>query len=134
MKETKLFKLVTGAEMKPWLSRNMLLNINTRRNRWSNFSANFKVVSLKLLELTQFAWPNLSIYFIFIFISDIEIYFVLSTEVIVYFLLNCRNTWLPCFISVSLFMFQLHLITQITNWGSVICTNNHYNCTNNHHI
>ena len=35
-------------------------------NGWSNFSANFRVVSLKLLELTQFAWPNQSIYFNFL--------------------------------------------------------------------
>ena len=59
MKETKLFELVTGTEMKPWLSRNMLPNINTCENGWSNFSANLKVV---LLELTQFPSPNLSIY------------------------------------------------------------------------
>ena len=68
MKETKLFKIVTGTEMKPWLSRNMLPNINTCENGWSNFSANLRVVSLvslKLLELTQFAWPNQSIYFNF---------------------------------------------------------------------
>ena len=65
MKETKLFELVTGTEMKPWLSRNMLKNINTCENAWSNFSANLRVVSLKLLELTQYAWPNLSIYFNF---------------------------------------------------------------------
>ena len=32
----------------------------------TNFSANLRVVSLKLLELTQFAWPNLSIYFNFL--------------------------------------------------------------------
>ena len=66
MKAKKLFELVTGNEMKPWLSRNKLPNINTCENGWSNFSANLKVVSLKLLELTQFAWPNLSIYFNFL--------------------------------------------------------------------
>ena len=38
----------------------------TCENGWSNFSANFRVVSLKLLELTQFAWPNQSIYFNFL--------------------------------------------------------------------
>ena len=63
--ETKLVELVTGTEMKPWLSRNMLPNINTCENGWSNFSANLRVLSLNLLELTQFAWPNLSIYFNF---------------------------------------------------------------------
>ena len=61
MKETKLFELVTGTEMKPWLSGNTLPNINTCENGWSNFSANLRVVSLKLLELSQFAWPNLSV-------------------------------------------------------------------------
>ena len=66
MKETKLFELVTGTEMKPWLSRNMFPNINTCENGWSNFSANLRVVSLKVLELTQFAWQNLSIYFNFL--------------------------------------------------------------------
>ena len=39
--------------------------INTCENGLSNFSPNLRVVSLKLLELTQFAWPNLSIYFNF---------------------------------------------------------------------
>ena len=62
----KLFELVTGTEMKPWLSRNMLPNINTCENGWLNFSANLRVVSLKLLELTQFAWQNLSIYLNFL--------------------------------------------------------------------
>ena len=66
MKETKLFELVTGTEMKPWLLRNMLTITNTCENGWSNFLANFRVVSLKLLKLTQFAWPNLSIYFNFL--------------------------------------------------------------------
>ena len=66
MKETKLFELVTGTEMKPWFSRNMVPNINTCENGYSNFSANLKVMSLKLLQLTQFAWPYLSIYFNFL--------------------------------------------------------------------
>ena len=66
MKETKLFELMTGTETKPWLSRNMSPNINTCENGLSNFSANLRVVSLNLLELTQFAWPNLSIYFNFL--------------------------------------------------------------------
>ena len=66
MKETKLFELVTGTETKPWLSRNMLPNINTCENGWLNFSANRRVVSLKSLELIQFAWPTLSIYFKFL--------------------------------------------------------------------
>ena len=64
MTETKLFELVTGNEMKPWLSRNLLPNINTCKNGRSTFWANLRV--LKLLELTQFAWPNLSIYFNFL--------------------------------------------------------------------
>ena len=66
MKETKLFQLVTGIEMKPWLARNMLPDVNTWENGWSNSSANLRVVSWKLLEITQFAWPNLSIYFNFL--------------------------------------------------------------------
>ena len=36
--------------MKLWLSRNILPNINTCGNGWSNFSANLRVVSLKLLN------------------------------------------------------------------------------------
>ena len=67
MKETKLFELVTCTEMKPWLSRNKVPNINTCENGWSNFSANLRVVPLKLLELTQFAWPNLSLCFSFLY-------------------------------------------------------------------
>ena len=43
----------------------MLPNINTCENGSSNLSANLRVVSLNLLELTQFALPNLSIYFNF---------------------------------------------------------------------
>ena len=66
MKETKLFELVTGTEMKPWLSPNMLPNIKTCENGWSNFLANLRVVSLKLLQLTQFTWPNLPINFNFL--------------------------------------------------------------------
>ena len=66
MKETKLFELVTGTEMNPWLSRNMLPNINTCENGWSDFSANLRVVSIKLFDLTRFAWPNLSICFNFL--------------------------------------------------------------------
>ena len=42
-----------------------ILNINTCENGWSNFSANLRVVALNLLELTQFSWLNLSIYFYF---------------------------------------------------------------------
>ena len=49
--------------MEPWSSRNMLPNLNTCENWWSNFSANLRVVSLKLVELNQFVWPNVSIYF-----------------------------------------------------------------------
>ena len=37
---------------------NLLPNINTCENEWSYFSANMRVVALKLLELTQFASPN----------------------------------------------------------------------------
>ena len=66
MKETKLFEHATGTETKLWLSWNMLPNINTCENGWSNFLANLIVLSLKLLEITHFAWPNLSVYFNFL--------------------------------------------------------------------
>ena len=42
-----------------------ILNINTCENGWSNFSANLRVVALNFLELTQFSWLNLWIYFYF---------------------------------------------------------------------
>ena len=48
---------------KPRLSGNMFPNINTCENGWSNFSGNLRVVATKLLELTQFTTPNISIYF-----------------------------------------------------------------------
>ena len=53
-----MFKLVTHTATKPWLVRKMLPNINTWENLWSNFSSNVRVLTLKLLELTQFASPN----------------------------------------------------------------------------
>ena len=59
---TKLFYLMTGTATKPWLSGIMLPNIKTCENRWSNFSENLRIVDLKLLELTRFLSPNLSIY------------------------------------------------------------------------
>ena len=71
-RETKLFELVTTrtmlgfTAMKPCNLRNMLPNINTCENRWSYFSENLRVVAMKLLELTQFASPYLSIYFNFL--------------------------------------------------------------------
>ena len=37
--------------------------MKTYENEWSNFSENQRVVALKLLGLTQFASPNLWIYF-----------------------------------------------------------------------
>ena len=42
--------------------RNMFPNIKTCENRCSNFSENLRIVALKLLELTRFLSPNLSIY------------------------------------------------------------------------
>ena len=62
-KETKLLDLVTGTATKPWLSGNMLPNWNTCEYRWSNFLENLRIVSLKLLELTQFPSKILSIDF-----------------------------------------------------------------------
>ena len=51
---------------KPWLSANMLPTINTCEKRWSNVSENQRVLATKLLELTQFASPNRSIYLNFV--------------------------------------------------------------------
>ena len=66
LEHVSLIKLVTGMTTKPWLSGNMLPNINTCENLWSNFSENRIVVEIKLLELTLFASPYLTIYFYFI--------------------------------------------------------------------
>ena len=52
MNETKLFVLVTGTEMEPWLSRNMLPNVNTCENGWSNFSAKSESCVIKIAELS----------------------------------------------------------------------------------
>ena len=53
-----------------WLAQqrkpDMLPNINTCENWYWYFSENLRIVALKLLELTQFASPNLSIYFNFV--------------------------------------------------------------------
>ena len=65
-RETKLFELVTSTTTKPWLSRNMIPNRKTCEKGWSNFSENFRVIALKLLELTRYASPNQSIYFNFL--------------------------------------------------------------------
>ena len=61
--ETKLFDIVPGTATKPRLSGNMLPNIKTCENEWSNFSKYLRNVALKLLELTRFASPDQSIYF-----------------------------------------------------------------------
>ena len=68
MKETKLFELVTDTKTKPWLSGNMQLYIYIYIYAKINgrISQHIPVVALNLLELTQFAWPNLSIYFNFL--------------------------------------------------------------------
>ena len=65
-RETKLFYCVTGAATKQWLSGNMLLNINTCKNRWSNLSENLRIVASILIELSRFSSPNLSVYFNFV--------------------------------------------------------------------
>ena len=49
-----LIQLVTGIATKPFLSGNMLSNVKTCENGWSNFSENFRIIVLKLLELTRF--------------------------------------------------------------------------------
>ena len=102
MKETKLFELVTGTEMKPWLSRNMLPNINTRENFIFEFLTKISE-SLKLLELTQFAWPNLSIYLNFIFLIRL-------------FLTSTSGTK-PIIVSAGHVCILLH---QREKWGSTI--------------
>ena len=43
-----------------------LVTINSWGNGFSNFSANLRVVTIKLLQLTQFTSPNLSIYLNFL--------------------------------------------------------------------
>ena len=48
--------------------RKHVTKINTCENGCSNFSANLRVVTIKLLELTEFASPNLSIYSNFILV------------------------------------------------------------------
>ena len=45
-RETKLFEIVTGIATKPWLSRNMLPNIKTCENGWSNLSENQSVMAI----------------------------------------------------------------------------------------
>ena len=40
-----LIQLVTGTATKPWLSGNMLPNINTCENGWSNISENLSHVN-----------------------------------------------------------------------------------------
>ena len=41
--------LVTGTAIKPSLSGNMLSNMNTCKNGWSNFSENLRIIVLKFL-------------------------------------------------------------------------------------
>ena len=53
-----MIRLVTGIATKPRLSGNMLPNIKTCENGWSNFSGNLRIVALKLLELTRFLSPK----------------------------------------------------------------------------
>ena len=55
-------QLVTGIAMKPLLLGNKKANIRTCKNGWLNFLDNFNIMALKLLQLTQFLSPNLSIY------------------------------------------------------------------------
>ena len=57
-----MFNLVTGTATEPCLSGNMLPNIKIYENGWLNFSINLRIVALKLLALTQFFSPYLSIY------------------------------------------------------------------------
>ena len=59
-------QLVTGIATKPRLAGNILPNIKTSENGRSNFTENFRMVALKLLELTRFLSQNQSIYFNFV--------------------------------------------------------------------
>ena len=55
LEHVSLIQHVTGIATKPWLSGNMLPNIKTDENGWSNFWENLLVVAIKLIELSQFA-------------------------------------------------------------------------------
>ena len=57
---------------KPRLSGNMLPNISTCENGCWYFSENFRIVALKLLEFTQLASPNLSIYYNFLSCREVR--------------------------------------------------------------
>ena len=61
LKHASLIMIVTGIATKLRLSRNMFPNIKTCKNRWSDFSKNLRIVALKLLKLTWFLSPNLSV-------------------------------------------------------------------------
>ena len=58
------------------LRKRVALYINTCDSGFSNISANLRVVTLKLLEFTQFASLNLSIYFSYV---QVLRFFVMST-------------------------------------------------------
>ena len=51
-------EIVTSTASKPWLSGNMLLNIKTFKNGWSNFSENLRIVRLKVVEIKVFLSPK----------------------------------------------------------------------------
>ena len=80
MKRYKFFELVTCTATKPWLSINMLPNINICENVCSNFSTNLRVVALKFIELTQFAIPNYQ----FTLISYMQFFSVTSSRGLVF--------------------------------------------------
>ena len=61
-RKTKLLDIVSGTATKPWLSGNILPNVKTCENGWSDFSKNFIIVVLKLLPLNRSLSPNQSIY------------------------------------------------------------------------
>ena len=61
-REMKLFDHVTGTAIKLWHSEKMVANIKTIKNLLSNFLENLRIVTLKLVEFTQFLSQNLSIY------------------------------------------------------------------------
>ena len=45
--------LVTGTPTKPYLSGNMLPNINTCENGWSNFSENLRIARVNSIRITK---------------------------------------------------------------------------------
>ena len=76
----------------------MLPTINTCENGWSNFSPNLRVVTIKLIELTQFASPNLRIFFHFLLVwgplwCDIFILTARANPVVEKYMIKHNECW-----------------------------------------